>query len=136
MKESINNMDNKKQIDFIKDKLSDKASIYEFVYNNLEKDGFIISDRKEGNIPIQNSKNKKTCYIDFLVEYQNYGHPVARFCENLPFSDERIIKFEKNVSKYSKRKSTWLKEGHEKWNIALKSDKDLELIKAACLSIS
>lgn len=131
----VEELKNKQKIDFIKNNLNNKDKIYNYIFDALEQNGFDVSERKEGNIPIKNNKGKKTCYIDFLVEYDNYGHPVARFCENIPIIDSRIVPFNKINGQFKKRKSTWLKEGHEKYNIGIKCDDDFELVKDVCRKI-
>lgn len=132
---SVEDLKINQNLDFIKVNLTNKDKIYNHIFDNLEQIGFSIGERKEGNISIKNSKGKKTCYIDFLVEYTNYGHPVARFCQDILISDVRIVSYNKITGLFKKRKGLWLKEGHEKHNIGITCDDDFELVKKACLSI-
>lgn len=121
--------------DFIKENLSDSYLVYKYIINDLRESGFSINERSEGNIAIENSVGRKTCYIDMLSEYKYYGHPVARFSEKIPINDDRIVPFDRVNGKFGRRRGIWLKEGHEKYNIGITCDSDYELVKEACKKI-
>ncbi|MBC7473770.1 MAG: hypothetical protein H7263_05720 [Candidatus Sericytochromatia bacterium] len=133
-------MDNKEKLnkpiikDFVKENSTNVSVIHQYIANELLKHDILHNVRtKDQNISILRNKRNAVAFIDFKVECSEYGYPVVRIREEIPFYDARIVPYSPDGNcKFSKR---YNKLEGEKVNIGITNDDALELTIKALKSI-